>query len=63
MSFWRKKKKGGPGLGKRKSEIRLGQTSEMWQINNRGLTKVRMDIHADLPHLNKCKQEMEGKSM
>lgn len=22
-----------------------------------------MDIHADLPHLNKCKQEMEGKSM
>lgn len=37
--------------------------SKMWQMNNRGFTTVRTEIHADLHHLNKCKQEMEGKSM
>lgn len=69
MSFWRKKKKDGTGLGKIKPESRLGQRSEMWQMskmwqmNNRGFTTVRTEIHADLHNLNKCKQEMEGKSM
>lgn len=52
MSFWRKKKKDEPGLGKRKPESRLGQMSEMREMNNRGFTKVRMEIHADLSHLN-----------